>query len=212
MLKQPLTFGEKIRELRLQKGWTQSQVADAIKVSAQAYSRWERDERQPSYDLLAELLFALGNPEFRIKDKEIKIGDDLMTPVRKYLEIPSYEEVLEQYQTIVTQTQHLTTIEAIQAFAISHSDYLIEINYDALSEVSPGSDLEVVRYEYKNLLIYATVQEGVVEYYPWMTLYDDEGNQFDDRPYLIEHEYWSEIEGVVSLRPQWFTLNPDYPH
>ena len=66
-----LTFGAKIRELRLKQGLTQSQVAEAVHVSTQAYSRWENDERQPSYEVLAELLFFLGNPEFKIKENKI---------------------------------------------------------------------------------------------------------------------------------------------
>ena len=84
MKTQNLTFGAKMRELRLKQGLTQAQVAEAIHVSAQAYSRWENDERQPSYELLAELLYVLGNPTFQIKNKEIKIGDEKMKTVRKY--------------------------------------------------------------------------------------------------------------------------------
>ena len=211
MKTQDLTFGAKMRELRLQKGLTQAQVADAIHVSAQAYSRWENDERQPSYELLAELLYVLGNPTFQIKNKEITIGDEKMKAVRKYLEIPAYEEVLEQYQTIVGQTQNLTTISAIQAFAQQHPEYLIEINYDSVQVVDPTDEIEVVRYEYKNLMIYASIKDGEVVYYPWMTLYDDEGNQFDDCRYLVEEEYWTEINRITS-HFQGFTPNPNYPH
>lgn len=211
MKTQNLTFGAKMRELRLKQGLTQAQVAEAIHVSAQAYSRWENDERQPSYELLAELLYVLGNPTFQIKNKEIKIGDEKMKTVRKYLEIPTYEEVMAQYQTIVSQTKELTTISEIQQFAKQHPEYLIEINYDSVQAVDTNDEIEVVRYEYKNLMIYANIEDGDVIYYPWMTLYDDEGNQFDDCRYLVEEEYWTEINRVTS-HFQSFTPNPDYPH
>ncbi len=48
------TFGEKIRELRQEKGLTQKQAALALTVTIPTLSHWECDYQEPSYkDLLS---------------------------------------------------------------------------------------------------------------------------------------------------------------
>ena len=41
------TFGERLRELRTEKGLTQSEVGDIVGVSYNTVSLWERDVREP---------------------------------------------------------------------------------------------------------------------------------------------------------------------
>lgn len=48
-------LGEKLRELRIKNNWTQKYVADKIFVTAQAVSRWEKNEVEPSIKVLTEL-------------------------------------------------------------------------------------------------------------------------------------------------------------
>lgn len=45
-----MTIGEKLCKLRKQKGLSQEAVADAVGVSRQAVSKWERDESLPDLD------------------------------------------------------------------------------------------------------------------------------------------------------------------
>lgn len=45
-------MGEKLKELRKEKGCTQSQVAKAIRVTLSAYSNYEQGLREPSYQIL----------------------------------------------------------------------------------------------------------------------------------------------------------------
>ena len=45
----------RLKELRLQKGLTQQEVASAIGQSANNYARYERGERQPDYDTLKKI-------------------------------------------------------------------------------------------------------------------------------------------------------------
>jgi transcriptional regulator with XRE-family HTH domain len=45
----------RLKELRLQKGLTQREVASAIGVSANNYARYERGERQPDCNTLIKL-------------------------------------------------------------------------------------------------------------------------------------------------------------
>ena len=48
------TFGEKLKELRNEKGLTQKQVAQALSITVPTLSHWECGYQEPSYkDLLA---------------------------------------------------------------------------------------------------------------------------------------------------------------
>lgn len=49
------SIGETLRQLRLQKGLTQEQLAEVFGVSAQAVSRWENDTSYPDITLLPGL-------------------------------------------------------------------------------------------------------------------------------------------------------------
>lgn len=48
-------LGKKIRELRNEKGLTQKDLADKLYVTAQAVSRWEKNEVEPSLKVLSEI-------------------------------------------------------------------------------------------------------------------------------------------------------------
>lgn len=50
-----MTIGEKIRNLRKDKGLTQEAVASALEVSRQAIAKWECDQRSPSTENLLKL-------------------------------------------------------------------------------------------------------------------------------------------------------------
>ena len=55
-----LEIGEKIRQLRLQRGMTQGQLGEALGLSAQAVSKWESQTNMPDIQLLPELSVLLG--------------------------------------------------------------------------------------------------------------------------------------------------------
>lgn len=50
-----MTFGEKIRELRTKRGWTQVQLGEKLNVSSHAISKWETDTNMPSAEGLKEV-------------------------------------------------------------------------------------------------------------------------------------------------------------
>ena len=52
--------GTLLRRLRLERGWTQRQVAEQLGVSTQAVSKWELNTAQPDTDKLIPLARALG--------------------------------------------------------------------------------------------------------------------------------------------------------
>lgn len=51
-----MTIGEKIHALRKKKGLSQEYVANTIRVSRQAVSKWERDESTPDLDNVKQLI------------------------------------------------------------------------------------------------------------------------------------------------------------
>lgn len=50
-----MTLGEKIIQLRTQKNWSQSDLADALDISRQSVSKWETDASIPELDKLLKL-------------------------------------------------------------------------------------------------------------------------------------------------------------
>lgn len=50
-----MTFGEKLQKLRTQRSLSQDALAEALDVSRQAVSRWERDETLPETEKVIRL-------------------------------------------------------------------------------------------------------------------------------------------------------------
>lgn len=48
-------MNEKLRELRLEKGVTQKEVANALNISKSAYANYEQGVREPSYLVLINI-------------------------------------------------------------------------------------------------------------------------------------------------------------
>lgn len=57
-----MDLGDKIKELRKQKGMTQADLGRAIGVCYQSISDWEHKKYNPSYDNIDELEKVLGEP------------------------------------------------------------------------------------------------------------------------------------------------------
>jgi transcriptional regulator with XRE-family HTH domain len=49
------TFGKRLASLRKQKRWTQEEVAEKLKVSGQAVSKWENDASFPDLDMVVAI-------------------------------------------------------------------------------------------------------------------------------------------------------------
>ena len=49
------SFGKRLASLRKERQWTQEEVAQRLKVSAQAVSKWENDASLPDLDMLVQL-------------------------------------------------------------------------------------------------------------------------------------------------------------
>ena len=50
-----MTLGEKLKKLRIERGYTQKFIADMLNVSFQTVSKWENDENEPDIGTLSKL-------------------------------------------------------------------------------------------------------------------------------------------------------------
>ena len=57
---EPAWMGGRLRELREQKGLTQTQLAELVGVKRDAVARWEADVREPGWSNVVALAQALG--------------------------------------------------------------------------------------------------------------------------------------------------------
>ncbi len=85
-------IGSNIKKLRVQQGMTQKNLADKLFVSAQAVSRWENNEVEPSVSTIIELAKIFGVSADEIMGIETqKDNNDVETTIEKestYQEIP----------------------------------------------------------------------------------------------------------------------------
>ena len=83
-------LGTKLRELRREQNWTQSQVAQRIGRTASVVSAYENGIRQPSYEALIKLArlynassdYLLGISGRRSPDSQYLISLDGLTPAK----------------------------------------------------------------------------------------------------------------------------------
>jgi transcriptional regulator with XRE-family HTH domain len=93
----PNSIAERIRELRLAKGWSQERMAEEAGLSTDAISRIERGNRGPRLETVAQIAGALGMPLTKLVDfgepppRRRKPKDDLMNAGEQLLEQMSPE-------------------------------------------------------------------------------------------------------------------------
>ena len=83
-------LGQRLRELRRERGLTQHQVADRLGVTASVVSAYEGGLRQPSYEVLIKLVrlygvsadYLLGISGKRAPDSRYVVSLDGLTPSR----------------------------------------------------------------------------------------------------------------------------------
>ena len=55
-----IILGQRLKELRAEKKLTQKEVAEYLRISSVTYLRYEKAQREPSLELLAELAIFFG--------------------------------------------------------------------------------------------------------------------------------------------------------
>lgn len=66
-----MTFGQKLKKLRAENGYTQRDLAERLHVTFQTVSKWEKDENEPDFTTLKELTKILNcSVEYLFSDEE----------------------------------------------------------------------------------------------------------------------------------------------
>ena len=142
-----LKIGEKIKELRYEKGLTQEEIGSLLGVSAQSVSKWERGEGYPDIEMLP----ALAN-YFNISIDEL-LGADA-TP-KKYDEINSLWD--ENNKTGAHKINVALMKEALKSFP---NDPLLLVQLSTSLEKAGATDEE----KSENLRKSIAVQEQIIKY------------------------------------------------
>ncbi|MDE7401100.1 MAG: helix-turn-helix domain-containing protein [Clostridia bacterium] len=50
-----ICLGQRLKELREEKGYTQKQLSDLLGINSVTYLHYEKEQRRPSYELLADI-------------------------------------------------------------------------------------------------------------------------------------------------------------
>ena len=139
---------------------------------------------------------------------------------RKYIGVPTQDEIIQQYNEILELTKGIVTYKQVKELVKSNPNIEVEVNYDSIYNYSKmpngelksdfitnikDEDIEAIRYEYKNILVYCNIENGKSSYSNYITLYSDEGDQFGDEKY---YDYEKEIERVAKMG--LLKLNPNF--
>lgn len=112
---------------------------------------------------------------------------------------PTKEEVVAQYELIVSQVKGVKDMCGIQRLLDSglftkediNINFLDFEDYERQIEEGINKDIEVFRYEYKNIILYAEIyNNSKVKIDKYVFIYDNEGNEIDSCKYI-------EWEGIV---------------
>ncbi len=71
------TLGERLKRLRIQKGVTQKNFADALNVSPSAVSKWENGQNVPDMEMLLAIARYYGKSLEELLEGELKKADDI---------------------------------------------------------------------------------------------------------------------------------------
>ncbi|MCM3627788.1 helix-turn-helix domain-containing protein [Paenibacillus glycanilyticus] len=75
-----MVFGEKLKSMRQQRGWSQDELAEKLFVSRQSVSKWENNQNYPSIEIIIKIsdLFEVTIDELLRSDEELtkKVIDD----------------------------------------------------------------------------------------------------------------------------------------
>ena len=95
-----MKLSESIRHFRTMRNLTQEQLANAISISPQAISKWERGESMPDASLIPVLADALDVSLDRLYGREKYTLEDLMTAIPAYLQALPKEERINGIRTV----------------------------------------------------------------------------------------------------------------
>ena len=118
------TFGEKLKNARLNKGMKQSEVAEILNCAPTSLTNWENGKVQPSLDVLSKLCEVYEIAPLSLLDREYEYSD-IAAIAGKPVLARTYEEqialnfsepILDRLLAVEQQRKETTRIEATAAF------------------------------------------------------------------------------------------------
>lgn len=118
------TFGEKLKNARLNKGMKQAEVAEILNCAPTSLTNWENGKVQPSLDVLSKLCEVYGIAPLSLLDRKYEYGDIAAiagkpVPARTYEEqiaLNFSEPILDRLLAMEQQRKETARIEATAAF------------------------------------------------------------------------------------------------
>ena len=81
-----MSIGERIKQLRIEKGWKQKQLAEIVDISRESIGNYERGTRIPSAEIASRIATALDVPV------GVLLGEDVDVIFSKLIELTEGEE------------------------------------------------------------------------------------------------------------------------
>lgn len=142
-----LEIGKKLREKRLARGLTQEEVAHQLNVSAQAVSKWERQEGMPDVALLPALA------------RLFRTSTDELLGMQDEAAEAEYASINQQWTAQNQAGQHHENIALMRgALRRFPGDALLLVQLSTSLEKADGSDAERLQHLHESI----TVQEQIL--------------------------------------------------
>lgn len=147
-------LGERIAELRKNKGTTQEELADVLLTSRQAISKWERGESDPDIGRLKDLAvyFNVSIDYLLGYDLESTSVNNCIERLKKCSETGEYDITLDEIKTVVSRNSN--NFNLILAAIVYISDYYFVKRIDGTLDL-------LIQYIKKAILLYQPGYEGI---------------------------------------------------
>ena len=129
------TIGMRIQQARKQKGFTQSELADKLYVSAQAVSKWENDQASPDITMLSSLSEILGvTIDYLINGKKES------ETVLKVEEKKNIEDMILKVKVLDGETKVNVNLPLVLLTVVKDLDSLVSVDNESVSNTIKGID------------------------------------------------------------------------
>ena len=134
------TLGDRIRILRSGRALTQQAVAEALGVSRSAVAMWEKDEREPDLETLAQLAKLLGVPLTALVERREAPLPQNLRPVRAR-RIPLLGTIAAG-EPIFAEEEHETYVDVDGS---ARADFALEVKGESMEPVYKDGDVVYIR-------------------------------------------------------------------
>ena len=134
------TLGDRIRILRSGRALTQQAVAEALGVSRSAVAMWEKDEREPDLETLAQLAKLLGVPLTALVERREAPLPQNLRPVRAR-RIPLLGTIAAG-EPIFAEEEHETYVDVDGS---ARADFALEVKGESMEPLYKDGDVVYIR-------------------------------------------------------------------